>query len=69
MTPAIENDPGDVAPRIEAARREHVRQLLAERTLVLRERLAQQLGASSAPLLANGEARLREQHLDRQHGR
>jgi len=51
VTPAIENDPGDVAPRIEAARREHVGHLLVERSLVLRERSAEQLRALSASLL------------------
>ena len=67
MTPAIENDAGDVAARIESAGREHVGELLAERALVLRERRAEQLRASPAPLLGDRQARLREEDLDGQH--
>ena len=67
VTPAIENDPGDVPSRIEAAGREHVAELLAERALVLRERSAEQLRASSAPLLSDRQSGLCEQHFDGQH--
>src|SRR4051812_42928824 len=52
VTPTIENDSRDVFPRIDAAGREHVGHLLAECSLVLRERSAEQLRASSAPLLS-----------------
>src|SRR5947207_12123061 len=52
VSPAIEDDPGDVSPRIESAGREHVGHLLAERSLVLREGSAEQLRASSASLLS-----------------
>src|SRR5438874_2649171 len=52
VSPAIENDPGDVPPRIEATGREHVPELLAECALVLRERSAEQLHAASASLLS-----------------
>src|SRR4030095_8957360 len=40
VTPPIQDDPGNIAPRLEAARREHVGELLAKRALVLRERRA-----------------------------
>src|SRR6266566_3865322 len=69
VTPAIENDAGDVPARIESAGREHVGELLAESTLVLRERRAEQLRASPAPLLGDREAGLSEEHLDGQHRR
>ena len=52
VTPAIENDAGDVPARIEAAGREHVGELLAESALVLRERGAEQglsTGAQQSP--------------------
>jgi hypothetical protein len=49
VAPAIENDSRDVATRIEAARREHVAELLAERALVLRERGAEQLARPRLP--------------------
>jgi hypothetical protein len=52
VAPAIENDPGDVPPRIEAAGREHVTELLAKGTLALREGGAEQLRAPSAALLS-----------------
>src|SRR3954467_1581072 len=52
VTPTIENDSRDVFPRIEATGREHVGHLLAECSLVLREGSAEQLRASSAPLLS-----------------
>ena len=48
VSPAIEDDPCDVPARIESARREHVAELLAERALVLRERSAEELRASSS---------------------
>src|SRR5687768_5219347 len=69
VTPAVEDDPGDVSTRIEAPRREHVAELLPERALVLRERRTQELSASAAALLANREPRSREQHFDGQHRR
>ena len=69
VTPAIENDSGNVSARIEPARREHVAELLAERALVLGERSAEQLRASSASLLGDRKSWLREQHLDGQHRR
>src|SRR5437016_2487178 len=69
VSPAIENDSRDVPPRIEAARREHVAELLAERALVLRERSAEQLRASSAALLGDREPGLGEQYLYSEHRR
>jgi hypothetical protein len=52
VTPAIQNDSGDVPARIEAAGREHVAELLAEGALVLGERSAEQLRAPSAALFS-----------------
>ena len=69
VTPAIQDDPRDVATRIEAAGREHVGELLAERALVLRERCPQELRAPLRTLLGDRQPGLREQHLDRQHRR
>ena len=43
VSPAIEDDSRDVPARIESAGRKHVGQLLAERSLILRERSAEQL--------------------------
>ena len=40
VSPAIEDDPGDVATWIEASRGEHVAELLTKRALVARERCA-----------------------------
>ena len=51
VTPAIQDDPRDVATRIEPARREHVGELLPERALVLRERRPQELRPPLRPLL------------------
>ena len=48
VSPPIQNDSRDVSARIEPARREHVAELLAERALVLRERSAEELRASSS---------------------
>jgi len=53
VAPAVENDSRDVSPRIEAAGREHVAHLLAERSLVLRERSAEQLRATLGALLSD----------------
>src|SRR5439155_12371599 len=58
VTPAIENDAGDVPARIESAGREHVGELLAKCALVLRERRAEQLRACPAPLLGDRQAGL-----------
>src|SRR4051794_40147814 len=69
VTPSIEDDPRDVLSRIEAAPREHVAELLADRALVLRERRPQQLRAASAPLLADRQSWLSVQHLERQRRR
>src|SRR5689334_6328100 len=69
VAPAIEDDAGDVASRIESARRKHVRHLLAEHALVLREGSAEQLSAPACALLADRQSGLREQHLDRDHRR
>src|ERR1051326_1397160 len=69
MTPAVENDAGDIAPRIEAAGGKHVAELGAKGALVARERCAQELRATAAALLADRHTGLREQNLDRQHRR
>src|SRR5437899_8859690 len=69
MAPAVQDYSGDVAPRVEAAWREHVAELLAKRALVLRERRAEQLRSTPAALLADGQARLREQDFDGEDGR
>src|SRR5204862_3464480 len=53
VTPAIENDAGDVPARIESPGREHVGELLAECALVLGERRAEQLRAPPAALLGD----------------
>ena len=63
VTPAIENDPGDVPARIESPGREHVGELLAECALVLGERRAEQLRAPPAALLGDRQAGLREEDL------
>ena len=46
VSPAIEDDSGDVPARIEATGREHVGHLFAERSLVLGEGSAEQLRSS-----------------------
>src|SRR3954468_162143 len=69
VSPAVENDSGNVAFRIEAARREHVAQLLSKRALVLSERCAQQLGAAATALLSDGQTWLRKQNFDGKHSR
>src|SRR5260370_35927619 len=53
VTPAIENDAGDVTARIEYGGREHVGELRPERALVMRERRPEQLRAAPAPLLGD----------------
>jgi len=60
VAPAIENDSRDIPAWIEPARREHVRHLLPERALVLRERSAEQRGAPTSSLLGDREPRLCE---------
>src|SRR5207344_1987325 len=69
VAPAVQDDPGDVAARIEPARGEHVAELLAERALVLRERRPQQLRAPVRTLLGDRQPGLSEKDLDREHRR
>src|SRR5712692_3272913 len=69
VSPPIENDSGDVSPRIEPAGREHVGQLLAERSLVLGERSVEQLCTPLRALLGDREPRLCEQYLNSEHRR
>src|SRR5260221_2084710 len=69
VTPAIENDAGNVSARIEPAGREHVGELLAERALVLRERGAEQPRASPAPRPGDREVWLGVEDPDGQHRR
>src|SRR3569832_1636446 len=51
MPPAIENDRGDITPRIEACLGEHARELLADAPLVFSERRPQHLCAPLHALL------------------
>src|SRR5438034_976685 len=60
VAPAVENDSRNVTSRIEAAGREHVGQLLAERSLVLRERSAEQLRTALCALLGYWESGMSE---------
>ena len=69
MSPPIENDPRDVPPRIEPARREHVGHLLANGSLVLRERSAEHLRTPLSALLGDRESGLGEQYLNSEHRR
>src|SRR6266568_3658457 len=60
MSPAIEDDAGDVPPGIEAGSGEHVVELLADAALVLTVGGAQQLGAPLRTLLIRRQAGVEE---------
>ena len=59
VPPAIEDDAGDVAPRLEAARRKHVRELLAKGSLDLLEGGGEHLHAAARSLLVDRQTGIR----------
>ena len=69
MSPAIQDNAGDVAPRVEAAAREHIAELLTDLALVIFERCSQQLCAAALPLLFGGSARVGVQNFQGEHDR
>ena len=69
VSPAIENDSGDIPAWIESTRREHVGHLLAECSLVLGERSAEQLCTPLQALLRDRESGLGKQYLNSEYRR
>src|SRR5690349_17120372 len=69
MTPAIENDAGDIAFCIEVVSAEHICQLLTNLALVLPKGSGNQLGAAACLLLFHRQPRPAEENLQRKNHR
>jgi len=51
VSPAIQDDPGDVPPCVESAACEHLGELFADLSFIISERFAQHVSAAAIPLL------------------
>src|SRR5580704_19072211 len=58
MAPAVQNNAGDIAPRVEAGAGEHCRELFADLLLIVPERSTHQLAPAAIPLLFGGISRV-----------
>src|SRR5579863_9427055 len=69
MAPAIQNDAGDVALRVEACAGKHLRELFTNAPFVFVERSGEQFGATALALRFGAEAGIRKQNLYGEHRR
>src|SRR5262245_14689789 len=69
VAPTVEDDAGDVAPRVEAGAAEEPRHLRADLPLVVGEALAEELAPPARPLLGDGQPGIVERHVEREDGR
>ena len=69
MTPAIEHNPGDIAFGVESCTAQHLLQLPANLQLKICVTGAEQNSTGLAGLAIDRHARLRETHVEGQHGR
>src|SRR5690242_5487280 len=60
MAPAVQNDSGNVSLRVEAHRREHLRQLLTDSCFILVKRRSQKFRAAAMTLFFRRKSRPRK---------